>query len=52
MKSVELPGVTLDLKTFVVAGWGRCQTLPVGQCILAGNPANMLQNLNESQNTP
>jgi bifunctional N-acetylglucosamine-1-phosphate-uridyltransferase/glucosamine-1-phosphate-acetyltransferase GlmU-like protein len=50
--SIVLPGVTLGPRTIVGAGSVVTKPFPEGNCIIAGNPARVIKNLNESRNTP
>jgi acetyltransferase-like isoleucine patch superfamily enzyme len=52
MNSVILPGVTLGPRTIVGAGSVVTKSFPEGQCIIAGNPARAIRNLNQSRTTP
>ncbi|WP_297758811.1 DapH/DapD/GlmU-related protein [uncultured Shimia sp.] len=51
MNSIVLPGVTLGPRTIVGAGSVVTKSFPEGQCVIAGNPARVIKNLNESRNT-
>jgi len=45
MNSVILPGVTLGAHTIVGAGSVVTKSFPMGKCIIAGNPAKVIRNL-------
>lgn len=45
MNSVVLPGVTLGDQTIVGAGSVVTKSFPQGKCIIAGNPARLIRNL-------
>lgn len=47
MNSVILPGVTLGPNTTVGAGSVVTKSFPVGHCIIAGNPAKKIKELNQ-----
>jgi len=46
MNSIILPGVLLGEKTIVGAGSVVTKSFPDGNCIVAGNPAKVIRNLN------
>ena len=46
MNSVILPGVTLGEDMVVGAGSIVTKSFPDGHCIIAGNPAKLIRNLN------
>ena len=45
MNSIILPGVTLGANTIVGAGSVVTKSFPEGKCIIAGNPAKVIKNL-------
>lgn len=48
MNSMILPGVTLGNHTVVGAGSVVTKSFPDGHCVIAGNPAKVIRNLEES----
>lgn len=50
MNTVLLPGVVLGPRTIVGAGSLVTRSYPEGQCIIAGNPARLIKNLNNIRN--
>ncbi|WP_141560997.1 DapH/DapD/GlmU-related protein [Butyricimonas sp. Marseille-P3923] len=52
MNSIILPGVTLGPRTVVAAGSVVTKSFPNGFCVLAGNPAKLVKELDKSQFIP
>ena len=52
MNSIVLPGVTLGPRTIVAAGSVVTKNFPDGFCVLAGNPAKLVKELDKSRFIP
>lgn len=46
MNSVILPGVTLRPNTVIGAGSVVTESLPEGNCVVAGSPAKLIRRIN------